>query len=90
MIEAMKIARSAAEGRECWAQSFVRRRPKREVGMSNERTSRLDRLKTQSLRLCRISANLMITDPNISCVNHFDDPTCCSQIHHFIFKNALS
>ena len=41
-------------------------------------------------RLCRISANLMITDPNISRVNHFDDPTGCSQIHHFIVKNALS
>jgi hypothetical protein len=39
MIEAMKIARFAAERCECWAQSFVRARPKREVGMSNERTS---------------------------------------------------
>jgi hypothetical protein len=41
-------------------------------------------------RQSRISANLMITDPNISRVNHFDDPTGCSQIHHFIVKNALS
>src|ERR1700679_4136806 len=37
----MKIARIAAEGCQCWAQSFVCARPKKEVGMSNERTSRL-------------------------------------------------
>ena len=37
----MKIARIAAEGSESWAQSFVSARPKREVGMSNERISRL-------------------------------------------------
>ena len=37
MTEAMKIARFAAERCECWAQSFVRARPKREVGMSDER-----------------------------------------------------
>jgi hypothetical protein len=52
--------------------------------------SRFERLTPESPRLCRISANLMITDPNISRVNHFDDPTGCSQIHHFIVKNALS
>jgi hypothetical protein len=46
MIEAMKIARIAAEGCECWAQSFVRASHKREVGMSNERISRFERLKT--------------------------------------------
>ena len=39
MIEAMKIARIAAEGCEYWAQSFVCARPKKEVGMSNERTA---------------------------------------------------
>jgi hypothetical protein len=44
MIEAMKIARIAAEGCECWAQSFVCARPKKEVGMSNERASRFERL----------------------------------------------
>jgi hypothetical protein len=38
----------------------------------------------------RISANLMITGPNISRVNHFDDQTGCSQIHHFTVTNALS
>src|SRR5580692_5041263 len=37
MSEAVKIARFAAKRCKCWAQSFVRRRPKREVSMSNER-----------------------------------------------------
>jgi hypothetical protein len=46
MSEVMKIARIATEGTEFWAQSFVRVRPKREVGMSNERTSPFERLKT--------------------------------------------
>jgi hypothetical protein len=36
MSEEMKIARFAAERCECWAQSFVHARPKREVGVSNE------------------------------------------------------
>jgi hypothetical protein len=39
MIEAMKVARFAAQRNECWAQSFVRARPKREVGMSNKPTA---------------------------------------------------
>jgi hypothetical protein len=46
MSVAMKIAPIAAEGSEFWAQSFVRVRPKREGGMSNERTSPFERLKT--------------------------------------------
>jgi hypothetical protein len=46
MSEAVKIARFAADRCECWAQSFVRRKPKREVGMGNERTSSFERLKT--------------------------------------------
>ena len=64
MIEGMKIARNAAERCERQAQSFVRARPEREVGMSNERTrSRFELLTPLSSRLCRISANLLITDP---------------------------
>jgi hypothetical protein len=44
MSEAMKIARIAAEKTESSAQSFVSARPKGEVGMSNERISRFERL----------------------------------------------
>jgi hypothetical protein len=35
----MNVARFAAERCECWTQSFVRARTKREVGMSKERTA---------------------------------------------------
>jgi hypothetical protein len=45
MIEAMKIVRFAPERCKYWAQSFVRARPERGVGMSNER-SRFEQLKS--------------------------------------------